>query len=186
MLIKLSKFIPVNECHSCDDKQGFSTDSIEDDDLQSQANARLKYSLQTESETMTKQAWQKLHSDYKSVKNGKKFRLKLNPKTGATELVPVTIKEESPLEIEYDTNVNPQGPMQEKQSYDLVSKETAAQVAKKLGYSFDPIQFWKGMNVEMEHKDVTKGDLLLTGKIAAAHLREVPNYYDMLEKYIEK
>ena len=46
----------------------------------------------------------------------------------------------------------------------------------------------KGMNVELEHgyidpeTDVTKNDLMLTGKIALAHLREFPDYYVRLEK----
>jgi hypothetical protein len=39
----------------------------------------------------------------------------------------------------------------------------------------------KGLNVELEHKDVTKGDLKKTYKIARAHLNENPNYYDYLE-----
>ena len=52
---------------------------------------------------------------------------------------------------------------------------------------FDVDQFKRGMNVELEHglKDsdtnVTSDDPLTTGKIALAHLREIPNYYDLLE-----
>jgi hypothetical protein len=38
------------------------------------------------------------------------------------------------------------------------------------------------IKVEMEHKDVTGGDLEKTARIAAAHLRELPNYYTLLKK----
>jgi hypothetical protein len=42
-----------------------------------------------------------------------------------------------------------------------------------------------GMDIEKEHKDVTHGDKLKTAKIAAAHLKEVPDYYKKLKKYVE-
>ena len=48
---------------------------------------------------------------------------------------------------------------------------------------FDIEQFRAGMDVELEHgtrdpdTDVTGDDPLLTGKIALAHLRELPDYY---------
>lgn len=41
-----------------------------------------------------------------------------------------------------------------------------------------------GLNIELEHglvspeTNVTNDDLLMTGKIALAHLREYPNYYN--------
>lgn len=38
------------------------------------------------------------------------------------------------------------------------------------------------MDVELEHADVTGGDPVMTGKIALAHLREDPQYYDKLER----
>lgn len=38
----------------------------------------------------------------------------------------------------------------------------------------------KGMNVELEHSDITNGDPILTCKIALAHLRENANYYKLL------
>ena len=43
-------------------------------------------------------------------------------------------------------------------------------------------QFCMGMKVEMEHKDVTKGDPVTTAKIALAHLKEKPDYYTKLKK----
>jgi len=52
-------------------------------------------------------------------------------------------------------------------------------------YDIDAVT--KGMNVELEHGqrfpdlDVTGNDPVLTVKIALAHLREFPDYYDRLE-----
>jgi hypothetical protein len=53
---------------------------------------------------------------------------------------------------------------------------------------FDVNQFKMGMEVELEHgtvnplTDVTHDNLLLTGKIALAHLNEFPDYYTRLLK----
>ena len=66
-----------------------------------------------------------------------------------------------------------------------VSPEEAKKIYDKMKYNFDPREFLLGMQAELEHSDVTGGDLVLTAKIAAAHLREVPNYYTLLKKYVE-
>ena len=56
---------------------------------------------------------------------------------------------------------------------------------------FDVAQLRKGIEVELEHgshdpeTDVTGDDPELTAKIAWAHLKEFPDYYDRLES-IEK
>jgi hypothetical protein len=42
-----------------------------------------------------------------------------------------------------------------------------------------------GMEVEREHRDVTKGGVLKTAKIAAAHLCERSDYYRRLKKFVE-
>jgi len=48
---------------------------------------------------------------------------------------------------------------------------------------FDLEQFRMGLNVELEHgwrdpaTDVTGDDPVITGKIALAHLKELPDYY---------
>jgi len=39
-----------------------------------------------------------------------------------------------------------------------------------------------GLEVELEHKNVTGGDLELTGMIALAHLEEMSDYYTRLKK----
>jgi Protein of unknown function (DUF5661) len=52
--------------------------------------------------------------------------------------------------------------------------------------AFDVEQFRRGMEVELEHgshdpqTNVTNDDPVITGKIAWAHLREMPDYYDRL------
>jgi hypothetical protein len=67
-----------------------------------------------------------------------------------------------------------------------IGKEEAMRIYKNMGYDFNPAEFYTGMNVELEHQDVTDGSLVKTAMIAAAHLRENPNYYTLLKKYIEK
>ena len=67
--------------------------------------------------------------------------------------------------------------------------EQAAEVAAKLGIDFSLKEyvleeFAAGMNIELEHgtenpdTNVTNDDPILTGKIALAHLNEVPAYYN--------
>lgn len=49
---------------------------------------------------------------------------------------------------------------------------------------FTPEEFLEGINIEMEHgkedsiTNITNNDLILTAKIALAHLNEYPNYYN--------
>ena len=66
-----------------------------------------------------------------------------------------------------------------------ISKEKVKRIYDKMGYDFDFSEFVLGINTELEHKDVTGGNLIKTAKIAAAHLREVPDYYTKLKKYVE-
>jgi len=68
----------------------------------------------------------------------------------------------------------------------VVSRKISDAIMKKMGYKFNPDEFHMGMNVEMEHQDVTNGNVVKTAKIAAAHLTEKPNYYTLLKKYVEK
>ena|SRR3990167_10300996 len=69
--------------------------------------------------------------------------------------------------------------------------EQARQVGENLGIkwdNFDIEQFRIGMEVELEHgkrdplTNVTNDDIILTGKIAFAHLNEFPDYYTRLKK----
>jgi hypothetical protein len=74
---------------------------------------------------------------------------------------------------------------------EIVIEKQIDRVCSELGLDFSKLEFTKedlikGMNVELEHKDITGGNLILTAKIALAHLKEKPDYYDLLEKYVEK
>lgn len=60
----------------------------------------------------------------------------------------------------------------------------AIKVMNYLGFDskdFEPHQLRDGMNVELEHSDITNGDPILTAKIAMAHLRENKEYYKILK-----
>ena len=79
-----------------------------------------------------------------------------------------------------------------------ITMEEARITGEQLGIDwskFDIDQFTAGMEVELEHgtvnplTNVTNDDVLLTGKIALAHLNEFPDYYTRLlkmEKEAEK
>jgi len=75
------------------------------------------------------------------------------------------------------------------------SLDKAKQIGDALGIDwnkFDVEQFWMGLEVELEHRtidpktNITNDDLLLTGKIASAHLNEFPDYYTRLAKMEEE
>ena len=67
-----------------------------------------------------------------------------------------------------------------------ISREQSDKILDKMGYKFNPTEFFLGMNVELEHQDVTNGNVVKTAKIAAAHLNENPKYYSLLMKHVEK
>jgi len=71
--------------------------------------------------------------------------------------------------------------------------DEARSVGEQLGIDwasspFDVEQFRSGMDVELEHgtrdtdTNVTGDDPLATGRIALAHLRELPDYYTRLAR----
>jgi len=69
--------------------------------------------------------------------------------------------------------------------------DEAKSIGEKLGLKWDKFnieQFRMGIDVELEHglademTNVTDDDILITGKIALAHLNEFPDYYTRLEK----
>ena len=74
------------------------------------------------------------------------------------------------------------------------TSEEARRVGDQIGVNWDRFeleQLRKGMDVEYEHgshdpqTDVTGDDPILTGKIALAHMKEFPDYYERLE-HMEK
>lgn len=77
----------------------------------------------------------------------------------------------------------------------MAKKEFTLEEAKKIGETIgidfskiNPEEFRMGLSVELEHgshdpeTNVTNSDELLTGKIAWAHLKEIPDYYTRLIK----
>ena len=75
------------------------------------------------------------------------------------------------------------------------SRRTTLEEARRVGdvigvdwSRFDLEQFRAGMDVEFEHgshdpqTDVTHDDPIVTGKIALAHMKEFPDYYERLER----
>ena len=71
------------------------------------------------------------------------------------------------------------------------SVQEARAVGMQLGLDWTKIdleQFRRGLEVELEHgaidpeTNVTGDDLVLTGKIAWAHLKEIRDYYTRLDK----
>lgn len=74
---------------------------------------------------------------------------------------------------------------------DRFTTEDARRIGSSIGIdwptsTFDVEQFRIGLLVELEHgardpqTDVTHDDELTTGKIAFAHLKEIPDYYTRL------
>ncbi|HRK31631.1 MAG TPA: hypothetical protein PLD59_11175 [Tepidisphaeraceae bacterium] len=72
-----------------------------------------------------------------------------------------------------------------------MSADEAKQIGDGLGLNWAKVdleQFQRGLEVEFEHgardpeTDVTNDDVVLTGKIAWAHLKEFPDYYTRLER----
>lgn len=69
--------------------------------------------------------------------------------------------------------------------------EQAREVGDQIGVDwdrFDLEEFRTGMDVEYEHgsrdpqTDVTGDDPIVTGKIALAHMKEFPDYYERLQR----
>lgn len=67
--------------------------------------------------------------------------------------------------------------------FTLAQATRAAKRAKiKLDRCITVERLREGMNVELEHRDVTRGSATKTAKIAAAHLRERCDYYKRLKR----
>jgi hypothetical protein len=67
----------------------------------------------------------------------------------------------------------------------IISKQQAKEIGDRLNVNWDKVnldEFTQGINVEMEHVDITKGNLIITAKIALVHLKELPDYYTRLNK----
>lgn len=72
------------------------------------------------------------------------------------------------------------------------TEEEARKIGEQIGIDFSEIilsEFRRGLEVELEHgsewgdqTNVTGDDPIVTGKIAWAHLKEIPDYYTRLDK----
>lgn len=66
-----------------------------------------------------------------------------------------------------------------------IGREEARRIGNRLKVDWSKVsleQFRMGLEVEQEHANVTGGDIETTGKIALAHLDELPDYYTRLKK----
>jgi len=72
-----------------------------------------------------------------------------------------------------------------------ITTEEARSIGARLGVDWAQVdleQLRRGLEVELEHgardpeTDVTHDDLILTGKIAWAHLKEIRDYYTRLDQ----
>ncbi len=68
--------------------------------------------------------------------------------------------------------------------YNLKDAYYAANILNIKFDKYTPEEFLDGINIELEHgtidqkTNVTNNDLIITAKIALAHLNEHPNYYN--------
>ncbi len=72
------------------------------------------------------------------------------------------------------------------------SEDEAQRIGDEIGVNWGEIilsEFRRGLEVELEHgtewgdaTNVTNNDPHITGKIAWAHLKEIPDYYTRLDK----
>lgn len=67
----------------------------------------------------------------------------------------------------------------------------ARSIGEQIGIDWTEVsldEFRRGLSVELEHgahdpqTDVTGDDAVITGKIALAHLKELPDYYTRLDR----
>ena len=66
-----------------------------------------------------------------------------------------------------------------------ITQQQAKRVGSRLRVNWDKVdlkQFTMGMNDEMEHRNITGGNLSVTGKIILAHLKERSDYYTRLKR----
>jgi len=69
--------------------------------------------------------------------------------------------------------------------------QQARRVARQLRVKWERVRYTErdllvGMLVEREHRDVTHCAPVLSARIAMAHLRERPDYYVRLKRYVER
>lgn len=66
-----------------------------------------------------------------------------------------------------------------------INKKESLKLAKKYNINLDVVgleQWIYGLNIELEHRDITHNNEDITSKIVIAHLKEDPFYYYRLQK----
>ena len=66
-----------------------------------------------------------------------------------------------------------------------ITNRAARVMGKLFNINYNVVSFkdWKyALEVEMEHSDITQGNILTTARIVLAHLLEYPDYYQRLRK----
>jgi len=69
-----------------------------------------------------------------------------------------------------------------------VSKKEAKRIGDRLGLDWNIIdleQFRMGLEVEQEHSDMVGNNMHEVGRIAVAHILEIPDYYTKLRKHVD-
>jgi len=81
----------------------------------------------------------------------------------------------------------------EEETEKSLNKSFSIEDTKKIGDALkidwkkiDSKEFFVGLNEELEHKNITNGDPILTAKIVLAHLKEDPDYYTKLNVAMKK
>lgn len=95
-------------------------------------------------------------------------------------MIPIQARQEE-MKVVPDSRLSAFSPVTEGE----LSDAAVDKIAQSIGISFDEYdrnEFIKGLKEELEHKDITKGNMTLTAKIAIAHLKELPDYYTRLDK----
>jgi len=72
---------------------------------------------------------------------------------------------------------------------EFTTEEVEDVAVNKLSVDLNEIsldQLVRGANHELEHLDVTGGEIEATVRIALAHIQEIPDYYDRLERMEEE
>jgi len=100
----------------------------------------------------------------------------LNEACGYSEMAPPAKSASNDGDVAPETGMMTSGA-------DTIPREKSDKLFKALKLdktTVNPEQFHKGVNVELEHNDVTHGDLKKIALIALAHLAEDPAYYTKL------
>jgi len=88
--------------------------------------------------------------------------------------------------VEFNLTVSlTEAEMKQKTSPPSITRTDAERIGNFLKVDWDKIsldEFHKGIIVEFEHADIIDSNAIAAGKIALAHLKELPDYYTRLSR----